>query len=64
MGEIDWVTKGALGALLGVGDEALVSTLAAFAVQLGYSDEEALAQAKSFLPGYKAFLKSEGVANA
>lgn len=62
-GGLDFVVAGALGALMAVGDEALLLTLQAFAVSLGHDHDQAYRYAELWLPGYRRFLKSEGVAN-
>jgi hypothetical protein len=62
-GGLDWVLAGALGALLGVGDDALLLTLKAFAVSLGFDARYAEAKAAEWLPEFRAHLKKRGVAN-
>lgn len=63
-GGLEWTLAGALGALMGVGDDALLLTLKEFAVSLGFTEEFAGARAAEWLPQYRAQLKKGGVANA
>ena len=68
-GRLDWIAAGALGALMCVGDEALLSFLGsfvAFLAQAGGDDintEEVLKYSQAFLIDYKRYLKEQGVAN-
>lgn len=62
-GGLEWTLKGSLGALMGVGDDALLLTLKAFAVSLGFDARYAEAKAAEWLPEFRAHLKKRGVAN-
>lgn len=69
-GGLDWLTAGALGALMGVGEEALLGFLGSFAMHLrerGHFDCDVVVmveEAQAFLADYRAYLKSQGVSNA
>lgn len=63
-GGYDWVLAGELGAMLGAGDRPILLTLRAFAVACGIPEDVAAEAATDWLPLYRGYLKSRGVANA